>query len=276
MKKYGLLGHNISYSLSPKMHNAAFKALAIDAEYQLFDMVEEEVLPFLKALQQNKISGINITVPYKEIAYEFVKTYGVLDPYAQQVGAINTIVISEENIHGYNTDGTGFMRALRDDLEFDVRDKDVLLIGAGGAAKACAVKLAQVCKSLSIFDIDVPKAEELVVKTNNIYKKNNVFLCKNDDQKYIAVEESHLIVNATACGRDGKTSPVDMTIAENCEAVYDLVYDPVKTPLLLKAQEKGCKTSNGLSMLLYQGADAFILWTSETAPVDVMRKACSI
>ncbi|MDD4203375.1 MAG: hypothetical protein PHQ52_07905, partial [Candidatus Omnitrophica bacterium] len=245
----------------------------IDAHYDLFDMPEGSVKTFLEELKEKNISGINITVPYKEIAYEFVKTNGVIDPYADKVGAINTIVVEDDSLYGYNTDGTGFMRSVFEDMGFDITDKKVVLIGAGGGAKACAVKIAKRCKKLSIIDLVTEKAEELALKLNNIYNTNIFFVCKTDEEKKHALEEAHFIVNATACGRDGKSFPFDEKLLRKNMCVYDLIYDPIMTPLLTAAQAKGCKVSNGLNMLLYQGAEAFTLWTQKQAPIEIMRKA---
>jgi shikimate dehydrogenase len=270
-KIYGLIGWPVKHSLSGFMHNAGFSYYKINACYKLFPLKEDELEDFLKNLSKNKISGLNVTIPYKE------KVLKYLDWKSKEVrfcGAVNTILVEKNNyLKGYNTDGIGFIRHLIYDLKFDPQDKNVLILGAGGAAKAITHQLARhKVKSITIYDIDKEKARNLKEKLSQKFKN-----CKIQDISFldeIDFKDINFLINATPCGlKETDPSPIKREMLHKEMLVYDLIYNPPQTKLLKLAQKIGAKTSNGLGMLLYQGMRSFEIWTKKTAPKKIMQEA---
>lgn len=274
MKIYGLVGHNIGYSLSPAMHNAAFKKLKLDAEYKIFDIKPEEIDKFLNSLLRSDTAGLNVTVPYKIKAYEFVKKYGFVDNTTEKLGAVNTIVIKKQSILGYNTDAVGFRKSLRTDLKFNPRGKNVFIFGAGGAGTACAMELAAKVKKMFILDIDRKRVEAFTKRFFKHYKKEKLSVVNNSDEDIeSALKICHLVVNATPFGRRKGEILVNPKFLHKDLNVYDLIYKPPISPIVKTTREIGGEAVNGLGMLLYQGARAFELWTGQKPPVRTMKKA---
>ena len=266
---YGLLGYPVKHSLSPIMHNSAFKALGIPAEYKLFEREPYQVESFLKSLAKQNILGLNVTIPYKEVVIRYLDR---LSPQAKFTGAVNVIVAEGEYLKGYNTDGSGFLRHLTQDLGFEPQGKRAVVLGAGGASKAVVNQLAlNKIKSIGIYDIDRKRAETLVEKLNKEFSfcEAQLISCLED----LDLTEVSLLVNATPVGMKGEPSLIKREKLHSQLLVYDLIYNPPQTELLKIAQERGARVSNGLGMLLYQGAESFELWTQKPAPVEVMRKA---
>lgn len=270
---YGLIGHPVAHSLSPAMHNAAFAALKIDAEYQLFDIKPEDLENFLRDLAKENISGVNVTVPHKIKAKEFIEKKGVLNEHAARLGAVNTIKIEKGVLKGFNTDGPGFYRSLVEDLNFEPEMKNVFVLGAGGAARAVVMYLGNGPKNIFVSDID----EEMAIKLKKHYEKyfdGKKFTLVNKENYGESLEASDLLVQATPIGmKDGDPSPVDVNLLHRSLRVYDLVYNRPETRLVHEAKMKRLHAVTGLGMLLCQGAIAFELWTDLKAPVDVMKKA---
>ena len=274
MKIYGLLGHNISYSLSPAMQNAAFEKVKLEAEYKIFDIEPERVDDFLNSLLRSNISGLNVTVPYKIRAYEFIKTYGTIDKDAEKLGAINTIVIKNKSIFGYNTDATGFIRSLESNLKFYPEMKNIFIFGAGGAGTACAIKLAEVAEKIFISDTDQEKIKVFSERFFNYYGKEKLSVIEGKDKELKdALLQCGLLVNATPFGRNKDEMLVKPEFLHEELHIFDLIYKPSETPIIKAAKKIGIKAVNGVGMLLYQGADAFQLWTGKRAPIRVMKDA---
>lgn len=276
MKKiFGLVGYPVSHSLSPLMHNAAFKALGIDGEYKLFSLKDEtELKNFLSTLKENNIFGFNVTVPYKQT----ILNSGIpiqLSKEAELVGAINVVIRDNDKLRGYNVDGLGFIKHLKTDLNFTPKDKKVALIGAGGGASAVVTQLAQEgVSSILIYDIDKSRALNLTnrLKLNFPNLKDNCIAINNILE--LNTLTCDLLINATPVGlRETDPALVDKTMINPKGLVYDLIYNPPETKLLKIAKEAGAKVSNGLGMLLYQGVLSFEYFTGKKAPVSVMRKA---
>lgn len=269
-KIYGVLGNPAKHSLSPVMHNAAFNALGIDAEYKIFEKAPEELELFLRLLGIYDIFGLNVTVPYKEKVLPFMN---FVSTEARLIGAVNTIKVSDKRLEGYNTDGEGFYRHLTRDLKFDPRDKNIALIGAGGAAKAVAVYLSKrTPKFLSIYDKDQVKAKGLVLHLKEHFGSVGFILA--DSIEKLNIQYCNLLVNATPVGMNaGDSCLVDKKFIHKDLLVYDLIYTPKETELLKVAAEKGAMVSNGTGMLLYQGMLSFEIWTGKSAPKEVMQKA---
>ena len=272
--KYGLIGHPVKHSLSPAMQNAAFHALGIDAEYLLYDVEPEKLESFLKNAIANNISGLNITIPHKIEAKEYLERKGMLDENARRLGAVNTVKIAEDGtLCGYNTDGPGFYRSLVEDLKFEPEGKSVFVLGAGGAARAVIMYLGNGPKRIFVSDIDKTKTADLVEHYKRYYDSKRLVIVGEPDFKK-DLKECELLINATPVGmKEGDPSPVDESLFHYGLNVYDLVYNRAATELVKKANAAKLHAVTGLGMLLYQGAIAFEIWTGARAPVSVMKKA---
>lgn len=267
---YGVLGYPVKHSLSPLMHNAAFAALKINAEYRLFEKSPEEIPGFFSSLARENIKGINVTVPHKEAVVSYCSR---ISDEARLIAAVNTIKVTEEGLVGFNTDGLGFIRHLKEDLKFDPRDKTVAILGAGGASKAVCVYLAKEgIRGISVFDIN---KEKLLTLTDNLKAAfKGVEVRAASSIKGLGLEKAELLVNATPLGMKETDPPViDEQSIPAGMLVYDLIYNPKETKLLKAARARGALISNGLGMLLYQGMASFEIWTACPAPKDAMAHA---
>ena len=267
---YGVLGYPAKHSLSPLMHNAAFRALNINAEYLIFEKTPQELSGFLHSLAKENIFGLNVTVPYKEKVIPFLNN---LSDEAKLIGAVNTIKVSGDNLDGFNTDGEGFINHLSKDLKFNPTGKTVSLIGAGGASRAISVYLCQADpKSIAIFDIDKDKALGLVNHLKEDFPNIDFKLANSIEE--LKIPNCDLLINATPIGmKQSDAVLVEEKYLHKDLLVYDLIYNPAETKLLKTAKEKGARASNGLGMLLYQGARSFELWTDKPAPIEIIRQA---
>jgi shikimate dehydrogenase len=258
----GIIGWPIEHTLSPAMHNAAYESLSLDYCYVPFPVSPDALKDAINAIKALNIRGINVTVPHKENVMAYLDE---IDTEAACIGAVNTLVNAEGKLIGYNTDGKGFMQSLAENA-INTEDKDILIIGAGGAAHAVGYSLVKKAKSLSLFGRTKERVEKLVHDLNTI--KNSVLSC-ND---LSAVGRYHMIINATPLGlRKEDPLPFDTSSLKPGQIVYDLIYK--KTRLLEQASKKGCVTVSGLGMLLWQGVFTFELWTGRMPDVDVMRNA---
>lgn len=261
MTTYGLVGYPLGHSLSPIMHNAAFKELEVEAIYTLFPMKAEELPEFFKALKEkdSHIFGLNVTIPHKEAVIPLLDS---LDPFAAKVGAVNTVVIdNKRGLKGFNTDGPGFLTHLTEE-GFNPAQKRVSILGAGGAARAVVAVfclLKDMPESIKIYDIDKEKARALVADLGARMDVSRVEVVNTIDE--LNIELADLLVNCTPIGMK-KTDPclVSEELLHSHLMVYDLVYNPAQTPLLKLAKSKGAKAVNGLKMLFYQGVLAFEHW----------------
>lgn len=282
MKTYGLLGKNISYSLSPSMHNAAFKALNLKAEYRIFDKTEPELDDFFSDMKKGKISGCNVTIPYKEKALDYVDK---CDNMVNSIGAVNTIVVKNNILEGRNTDYDGFVTALTGntpgDLDFEPGGKSVFVFGAGGAARTIVFSLLnrahKPVKKIAITDIDIDKARKLASSIVEKQEGNTIITVVEDEGQYNDfVSKSELLVNATPCGMKESDPPLfDYRYIHEGLFVFDLIYAR-DTRLVEEARLRGAKAINGLNMLLDQAIAAFSYWTEDAghaAVKDAMRKA---
>ena len=285
-RTYGLLGKGIGYSLSPAMHNAAFRHFGAGAEYILFD-VEEEALEgfFRKKLLGGKISGVNVTVPYKVRIKEMLGSEPScsLGEDATAIGAVNTIEVSPGGLSGFNTDVRGFYDSLAEETGFDPAGGRVFVIGAGGAARAVCFALmtcgSSPAERISVFDVDASRASSLAGEMAGVFGPG---VLRAVDEKEIpaAAAESALLVNATPMGTEkGDPYPGSPGLPEMLHpgmAVYDLVYRR-QTELLKAARDKGLKAAGGLGMLVGQAALSFDIWVDENFYLgeirQVMRKA---
>ncbi|WP_408954687.1 shikimate dehydrogenase [Natroniella sp. ANB-PHB2] len=274
-KLVGLLGDPVEHSKSPVMHNAVFDQLDLNYRYLAFQVKAEEVKEALQGIKALGIKGVNVTIPHKEVV---INSLDSLSKEAKLIGAVNTIENKEGRLIGHNTDGQGFMKALEKEGGFSAQGKKVLIIGAGGAAKAVA------------FQLGLEGASELYI-TNRTFE-SAVNLAKDLDEKLTLskvkafpleeealvndLPELDLIVDTTPIGMYPQTNIAPVIgdrLLEKSSLITDLVYNPVETVLLKRAKELGVKTVSGLGMLIYQGAIAFEIWTGQKADVEVMKNA---
>ncbi len=261
----GLFGYPVEHSLSPTMHNAAFEYLNLDYCYVTFLVHPDMLKNAIAAIKALNLRGVNVTVPHKENAIQFLDE---VSEEASFIGAVNTIRNDEGKLTGYNTDGRGFIKSLSE-AGTDIKDKRILIIGAGGASRAIGYYLCKEASIVHLYDIDDKKADLLKQHLNEL--KGNVSLAdiksiKNKDF-FSGVD---IIINATPLGlRADDPMPIDRSLIDKNHIVCDLIYK--ETQLLREAALIGCKTVDGLGMLLWQGVFAFEIWTGIMPPADVMK-----
>jgi shikimate dehydrogenase len=258
----GLFGYPVTHSLSPAMHNAAFEHAGLDYCYVTFPVRPGMLKDAVAAIRALHLRGVNVTVPHKEDVIPFLDE---VDQEASFIGAVNTILDEEDALKGFNTDGRGFMESIAE-ASVSVAGKTVLIIGAGGACRAISYYLSEKAEKLLLFDIDEARITKLQDDLGAI--RPNVYRMK----VMASLDGIDMIINATPLGlKDTDPYPLDVSLIREGMTVCDLIYK--LTPLLKAAAEKGCKTIDGLGMLLHQGALAFEIWTGVKPPVDIMRKA---
>jgi shikimate dehydrogenase len=278
--RLGVLGDPVAHSRSPQMQNAALKDGKIEMQYARFHILPSELRDALKLMRTLDFVGLNLTLPHKVGAIESMDE---LDEDGKRIGAVNTIKIDHGKLRGFNTDGKGFSRAIREEFSVDLRDLRVLVLGAGGAARAIALQCAKEnCERLVIANGTFEKGKQLADKLRDFFEGPKV-LGPVPRLQAIAWEEAafrfqianvDLIVNATPVGLNpGDPSPISARLLAPHLMVYDTTYSDKRTPFVSAAMEAGARAANGLSMLLHQGARAFAIWFGREAPLDVMRAA---
>ena len=278
--RLGVFGQAVAHSLSPPMHNAALQESGLAMQYARFAIAPEELKTALELLLPLDFVGMNLTVPHKVAALAFVHD---IDNAAAEMGAINTIKCEDGKLRGFNTDGRGFARAIREEFAVDLRDLRILILGAGGAARAIAWQCAKEnCERLVVANRDVGKAAALVEELRPLFAGPRV-LGPDARLQAVALQEaalrfqianSDLVVNATPLGRNRNDPlPVPARLLEPHLMIYDIVYSTGPTRLVSRAIEAGARAANGQSMLLHQGALAFEIWFDRAAPIDKMRIA---
>jgi shikimate dehydrogenase len=285
-----VLGSPIRHSASPAMHNAAFAELGLNLRYVAGEVDPKNLRSAIAGAQAMGFAGLNLTVPHKLLAVDMVD---VLDESAKVWGAVNTICFEgrtgksgwlplfhfgknspvEIRTVGFNTDADGLMNSLREDLKLELSGKKVLLLGAGGAGRTATLRLA--AENVSALFLVNRTFSKLLEIRDEIQKKFPAVCVVLDYPKH-PHSEIDLLINATSLGlKTEDASPLNENefSLKKTRAVYDMIYRPAETTLLKRAKAAGCKTANGLGMLLHQGAKAFEIWTGKTAPLDVMRRA---
>lgn len=259
-KVVAILGHPVSHSLSPAMHNSAFSKMGLDYRYIALDVHPSDLRTAIEGVRVMGFAGLNITVPHKEAVMPMLDK---VDPEASFIGAVNTIVNSNGKLIGYNTDGRGFMRSLQEE-SIEVKGKKVFLVGAGGAARAVSWYLAEGGSDLSIYNRTPEKAEllvgDLAINFTNVRQA--------DSQEGLG--EADILINSTSLGlNSGDPMPFDPSGLKTGAAVVDLIYQD--TRLLQQAGQAGHKTLNGLGMLLWQGVLSSEIWTGQKPPHEHMK-----
>jgi shikimate dehydrogenase len=277
---YGLIGRNIGYSLSPVMHNAAFKHFGIQAEYKIFDIEEKELENFIERALGGQIAGFNVTIPYKVAIHDMLKNRGdcSLNVMAERLGAVNTAKTEDKKLVGYNTDGKGFYESLKEDAGFDPKGKNVFIFGTGGAGRAICMHLAflgeDTPKNIYLYDVAEMRLLDLESECNDkAGRKICEHIARNDIGEKLT--GCGLVINATPLGAKEKDPlPFSPDYLYDGMTIYDMVYAR-ETELVRRAKEKGLKAVNGEGMLISQAAQAFNIWTSKDPDETkrVMREA---
>ena len=283
MSRYiGLIGYPLNHSISPDFQQAALDYYQLDIRYELWETKPEKLQPAVAKIKEDQNLGANVTVPYKEAVLPFLDE---VDDLASSIGAVNTIVKKDVRLLGFNTDAYGFIAALGKEGHFDPEGKRVVILGAGGVARAVSFTLVQrKVASLAITDGIFERARALVENLVK-YIKGASPSSKDLEPDVTAfqwqslssaatLDNCDLIVHCTTIGmkhspQEGQ-SPLSLEVIPKGILVYDLVYNPWPTPLLRLAQKAGANTLGGLPMLVYQGAASFKLWTGREAPVEIM------
>lgn len=274
-KLTGLLGSPVAHSKSPLMHNESFRLLGLDYVYLCFDVPENNLEVAFEGLKKLNVAGFNCTMPDKTLMWHLVDE---LSPAAKMIGAVNTVVNDNGKFVGHNTDGIGYIRSLQN-CGHQIEDKKMTLLGAGGAASSIMVQAAlDGAKAIDVFSIKDAfwsKAEKMVSDINsNTNCKARLIEMGNDDELGASIAESDILTNATSVGM---APNIDACLVKSPDMlrpeliVSDIIYNPLETKLYKMAKEVGCPVFNGLYMLLYQGAEAFKLWTGKEMPVEEIK-----
>jgi len=272
----GLLGTPVSHSISPLMHNEAFAYHNLDYVYLCFDVGTKNLKTAVEGLKVLGVRGFNCTFPDKNLMCELSDK---LSPAAKMIGAVNTVVNDNGILTGHNTDGTGYMMSLKD-KGYDIIGKKMTLLGAGGAATAICVQAAiDGVSEIDVYSIKDQFWDRAVSLVDTINKNTNtkVSLYEFNDATSFkkSVSESAILTNGTSLGLapEIERCPItDLSVLREGLIVSDIIYNPKSTTLLNHAKERGCDTINGLYMLLYQGAEAFKLWTGKDMPVELVKE----
>lgn len=272
----GLLGSPVAHSKSPLMHNEAFRLLGLDYVYLCFDVKEDSLKAAFEGLKKLNVAGFNCTMPDKTAICELLDD---LSPAAKMIGAVNTVVNENGRYIGHNTDGIGYMQSVKD-AGFDIKGETMTLLGAGGAASSIFVQAAlDGVKKINLFSIKDrfwEKAEKMVDMVNsNTDCDAKLIELGNENILSEAISNSKILTNATSVGMAPNTDNCvvkDFSVFNENLIVSDVIYNPMETKLLKIAKEHGCPTFNGIYMLLYQGAEAFKLFTGKDMPVEEIKK----
>jgi len=267
-----VFGDPVEHSLSPVMHNAAYKALGMDCEYHKFRVTPDDLEGAIKGARAMGFGGLNLTIPLKE------KALGIVEPdtMAQAIGAVNTIEFSDDTIAGitgivgHNTDGIGAVKALAAS-GVDIPGSRVLILGAGGAARAVAYQLAKDGARVTIANRTLGKAQELAGNVRSVGDANGTGL----EELPGLTADADIIINTTSVGMHPDTDRTLVTadMMHAGQVIFDIVYSPLNTRLLLEAKKARAVTIDGIRMLVLQGAESFRIWTGIEPPVGVMEQA---
>ncbi|MHA1669981.1 MAG: shikimate dehydrogenase [Promethearchaeota archaeon] len=266
-----IFGHPIEHSMSPIMHNVAFKDLGLNYLYVAIDIAPNNLKQAFDVMRALDIKGANITVPHKETTLKFVDE---ISPLASRIGAINTIKNENGRLIGRNTDASGAKRALKE-ANIDLIGKDIMIIGAGGAARALAHSFIEEAKKLVIINRTPKRGKALVTELSKEYHKDVLYKkFKNNTIKEM-LPSIDILVNSTTIGMFPNVllSPIPKNYLHEDLTVFDIIYNPLETQLMKYASEKGCRVLGGLDMLIYQGVLSFEWWTNKTPNMELMKKS---
>ncbi|MCK4928743.1 MAG: shikimate dehydrogenase [Methanosarcinales archaeon] len=263
---YAVFGDPVEHSLSPVMHNAAFAALGMDCEYHKFRVTKDDLNEAINGAKAMGFGGLNLTIPLKEKAIRLVEP----DLLAEAIGAVNTIEFTKDGLVGHNTDGIGAVNALKSS-GIVIPHSNVLILGAGGAARAVAYQLAADGARVTIANRTLERAVELARNVGSVGHAVGTGL----DGLSRLVADSDIVVNTTSVGMHPDTGSTILSAdaMHAGQVIFDLVYNPLRTRLLKEAENAGAITIDGVMMLVLQGAESFRIWTGVKPPVDKMEQA---
>jgi len=274
MKKLAVLGHPIGHTLSPIMHNASIQALGLEDEYNYgkLDVPPEQLMERIAQFPHENYAGVNLTIPLKEVAFRGLKK---LDISAEILGAVNTVEFSEEGWIGHNTDGYGFLKALKETFGKAAENDQVFVLGCGGAGRAVALMAAlNGAQSLILADVDPARIETLSTEIIQKAPTVKIFQALEKEKQVKLCHASDLVIQASPIGmQKGDPSLLPSEAFHKSQRVFDLIYMYPETAFLSTAKAVGAQTSNGLGMLLHQGAKAFKIWTGIDPDIAAMRGA---
>ncbi len=268
----GIIGDPIEHTMSPVMHNAAFRQVGVDYLYVPFKVRQGELAKAIDGVRALNIRGLNVTIPHKVAVIQFLDK---LDHLAEKIGAVNTIVNDNGVLTGYNTDGAGFLQALRE-RGIEPEGKNIVILGAGGASRAISFSLADRGGNLVILNrlLELDWAKELASRISRTFTREVEALELNKENLSRVLGKADILVNATSVGMspDINETPVNSDLLRPNLVIYDIVYNPIKTRLQREAEVAGATVISGLDMLVWQGALAFEKWTGRKAPVNLMKE----
>ena len=263
----GLIGHPVEHSFSPPMHNSAFKKLGMDYVYTAFDVDPNNLKEAIGGARALNIKGFNVTIPHK---IEVMKYLAEIDEIASLIGAVNTIDFKD--LKGYNTDGIGAIKAIGEVT--NVKNKNIVIAGAGGASRAISFYLAKYgADSLTILNRNVEKAQGLAF---DVLSSGLIDSVESNSIDSMDLTDMDILINTTPVGMHPNVDDAPIALAGDMHedlVVFDAVYNPNETRLLKEAIKAGAKPVYGIKMLLYQGAESFEIWTGKKAPIDAMEEA---
>lgn len=266
-KSFAVIGDPIDHSLSPNIHSAAFRELNLDCSYIAYRIPQGELSEGIEGLKKIKINGFNVTIPHK---IEMMTYLDKIDESCSLIGAVNTVTNNEGILKGYNTDMDGFIEPFKK-KNLKIKDSKVLLLGAGGAARAIAAGMSkEKAKEITIVNRTESNANTLLEFTSKIGLNGNVMTINEAERK---INEYDVIINATSIGLRNEPSPISLEEITQNTIVYDIVYMPMNTDFIKKAKEKGATIIFGYEMLLGQAVRAFEIWHDMKAPYNAMKKA---
>jgi shikimate dehydrogenase len=267
----GVIGDPIEHTLSPTIHNAAFNHLKLDFVFLAFRVKATELENAIRGMRGLGIHGLNVTMPHKGTVIAYLD---MVDSTVKFLGSANTILNKNGKLSGFNTDGAGALKALREN-GINLSGKKVVLLGAGGAAKAIAFSLAKEVGELVVLNRAAEKAKKLAEALELALNKKVVGGALSPDTIAENLQDSDVLINATSVGMhpEADQSIVPPQLLRSDLTVMDIVYNPVETKLAKAAKAAGAKVISGVEMLIYQGAASFEIWTGRSAPIEVMRLA---
>lgn len=266
---YSVIGDPIRHSKSPVMMNRAFRETGLNGVYAAFHVKSDRIGDFAAGVRAMGIRGVNVTIPHK---LDIMNHLDAIDESARMIGAVNTIVNDEGKLTGYNTDGLGYVRSLKEEAEPNLAGKRVLIIGAGGATRGILYALTKEgVRDVTVANRTAAKADELA----ELFRGRADIRSAGLDQLPVLCGDADIVINTTSIGMFPNTdeSPVESAWLRPGAIASDLIYNPLKTKFLADAQERGLRIHGGLGMFIYQGAYAFEYWTGVDAPVAAMREA---
>jgi shikimate dehydrogenase len=264
---YGVIGNPIAHSMSPLMHNDAFRENGIDGHYQPFLVESEKLEEAVKGLKVLGVKGFNVTIPHKQAIIQLLDE---VDPLAKAIGAVNTVVRRKDRFIGYNTDGMGFLQSLKESCPFPLDNKKVLIIGAGGAARAIFYSLAASgLENIDICNRTKGRGEDIIKECPFVCSASSLTLQQAEQN----LDNYDIIIQTTSVGMypDMNAMPISVDKIKKGAFVSDIIYNPLSTKMIRRFQELGGHGDNGIGMFVHQGALAFELWTGITPDSDRMK-----